>query len=65
MFQSRGKQKGVVTERVVRGLFNFFFFFAWVILMVAAVSIQVAYGIGQPPRHFTVGQLAPRAKVVR
>lgn len=33
--------------------------------MVAALSIQVASGIGQLHRHFTVGQLTPRAKVVR
>lgn len=39
--------------------------FAWGILMVAALSTQVAYGPGQPYRHSTAGQLAPRAKVVR
>lgn len=30
--------------------------------MVATLSTQVAYGIRQSHRHFTAGQLAPRAK---
>lgn len=60
MFQFRGKQKGA-TEWW--GDSFFFFFFAWVIPMVATLSTWVAYGIGQSHRHFTAGQLAPRAKV--
>lgn len=57
--QSREKQKGVTGR--LRG----HFFFPWVILVVAALSTQVASEIEQPHRHFTAEQLAPRAKVVR
>lgn len=53
------------SRKVSLGGKEFLVFVVCVCLLGASWGTKVAYGPGQPYRHSTAGQLAPRAKVVR